>query len=950
VSGLSAVLAVAIAVLAVVFLGRGSTAPPPPPPPAAPPAAAPPPAASEASAPHDPVDETARRALPTALGRPELDPEIRASLTGFKGRVLDARKQPVADTGVRIYRASQDAVLPDNLDLFADTVAYEPHIVAGETKTAADGTFAITGVWPRAFHLLFAGIGSDAPSHRLLPHSPGPGEIVDLGDIALDDAAVLTGIAVDEDDHPVEGALVRAVDLPALVTTFFPFERLDPDSVLLARDGPPVPVIEFPAWVKSAWEHLPIPSTRSGADGAFRLVGITPGNNLMAVVKPGLLAEVRGGLQLKPAEVHDLGKVRLKRGEELTGKVVAGDGKPVAGAEVVAGNVSHSAPIDVARRIGTTDAQGRFAAEGFQDSNVSVAARRSPRDPWVVVASQSIRREVVLTLPAQHSVTVRVTDPAGAVVKSPELRLFAGGRDEAATMAVLGFARPIDLRGRVEKLEDGRLRIGDFDAGSFVLFARAEGLAMGSAHVDLEHADAEVAIQLAACVEYVVRVVGPDAAPIRNAGVWVHEQGQGQRNGMPFLAGRTGADGRVVVAQTGSDKLRVTADHPRWGFVHGEIARGAGELVLAMQVPGWVEGTLLDHGKPPLPAKYTVSLEGRGGPLGDRGALDVVPLLATPAQDGAFAFKALQPGRYHLTVLSSLEALTSPGGVMRLVEAQFVSGDLPREDVEIVPGAGARVALDVAKEQYTGATARLFGTATVNGRPAAGATLMMWSDHGRRVTLKEGEQQELRIEVATTSMSGVVVDPEGKPVAHAWVQVRGHSLEPKPGDDEFWNGTQTDEHGAFELPRARAGIYRFTVGTNGEQPLRGQLDDVRADGLAPVTGLRIQTNATITVAGRLDTSVFPRKPDWMGMTFIGVDPAHPEKRSDAGWAQVQDDGAFTTNEIGAGTYEVRLYAGFGDADSQEYEVPGRIEVPPQGVRDLYLRPVKKQPEPPRKGR
>src|SRR5262249_21208384 len=258
-----------------------------------------------------------------------------------------------------------------------------------------------TGVWPRAFYLLFAGIGTDAPSHRLLPHSPGPGEIVDLGDILLDDAAVLTGIAVDEDDHPVEGALGRAVDLPALVRTFFPFERLGPPSARLARED--VRVIEFPAWVKAAWEHLPIPSTRSGADGAFRLVGVAPGNNLVAVAKPGLLADVRGGLQLKPGEVHDVGKVRLKRGEELTGKVVAGDGKPVAGAEVVAGNVSHSAPIDVARRIGATDAEGRFAAEGFQEGNVSVAARRSPRDPWVVVTSQPIRREVVVTLPAQHS-------------------------------------------------------------------------------------------------------------------------------------------------------------------------------------------------------------------------------------------------------------------------------------------------------------------------------------------------------------------------------------------------------------------------------------------------------------------------------------------------------------------------------------------------------------------
>src|SRR5262245_39931885 len=91
------------------------------------------------------------------------DPEIRAGLTGFKGRVVDHQKAPVADCGVRLFRGALDSVIPEGFDLFADGPTYEPQYVAGETKTGKDGTFLITGVWPRAFYVLHAGNGTDAP-------------------------------------------------------------------------------------------------------------------------------------------------------------------------------------------------------------------------------------------------------------------------------------------------------------------------------------------------------------------------------------------------------------------------------------------------------------------------------------------------------------------------------------------------------------------------------------------------------------------------------------------------------------------------------------------------------------------------------------------------------------------------------------------------------------------
>ena len=77
------------------------------------------------------------------------DPEIRAGLCGFRGRVVNHAKVPVADCGVRIYRGAVDSILKMRGDLFADEEAFEPQYIAGEVRTAVDGKFEMTGVWPR---------------------------------------------------------------------------------------------------------------------------------------------------------------------------------------------------------------------------------------------------------------------------------------------------------------------------------------------------------------------------------------------------------------------------------------------------------------------------------------------------------------------------------------------------------------------------------------------------------------------------------------------------------------------------------------------------------------------------------------------------------------------------------------------------------------------------------
>ncbi|MGE3173393.1 MAG: carboxypeptidase-like regulatory domain-containing protein [Planctomycetota bacterium] len=933
-----------------------------------------------------PVDTSVRRdAAVVDEAALEDDPEIRAALTGFRGRVVDHRKQPVVDCGVRVYRGALDSLLDPDIDFFAPEPTLVPEYVAGETRTGEDGRFVLAGVWPRAFYVMFAGIGTDAPGYRLIDQSPKPGELLDLGDIVLADAAVATGTVVDEQGEPVAGALVRAVDLPGQLLSMVPVERFDPEGCVLVREDEfPMPVVDLPAWVKEAFDHLPIPTTRSAADGTFRLVGIQPGNNVVATTYPGLLGDVKPVVRFEPGEEKDLGRVRLREGEEVSVRVVDTAGQPVAGAQVIAATTTMAVPVDFGRHLPDTDDDGRVAALGFGRGRATVAARRSPGDPWVLAEPQPILTDVVVTLPAVGRIAVQVT-LGGAVVAEPELRLLPGRREqEALTLAAIGFSQPVALDARERRLDDGTIVLEDVPAGDYVVLARSAGAAVGTARARVVSGTVQVAIALEAGVEYSVRVLGPEERPVRNASIYVQERGDKRRTPMPLHAGRTGADGRLAFDSVVSDQIRVTAQHPRYGAVHGECRLGQGELVLRLQEPGWIEGTLTANGAPVEPGKYTLVGEWRRG-SSPRPAVDQVPELAASGEGGAFRMDALQPGTYRVMAVSSFDVLQSPGGVMGMAQSMWMVGQPPRVEVEVVSGQGAVAQLDIEEENYTGPTGTLFGTVMVNGRLAEGYRVAAWTTAGRRVAmvdasgrfdfgaipvgtvnvsvnaeasmfdqktmwngqveLKEAASEELVLDLQTSSLSGTVVLPDGMPASGVRVRANGRPAG-QTGGYGSWHSEVTDAEGRFTFRDVPAGVFELAVDGGGDRAVRGKLEGIEAAGSRPVTDLRLQLQAAILVRGRVDLSAASAKGkvahSWI--TFRRADPQQPDDRDRARHStgcSVQD-GAFETWDLDPGRYYVDVHASVDDNWSR-YPVPAAVVVPEQGIDNVLLVPVASMP-------
>lgn len=946
-----------------------------------------------------PTDASSKRERAASVGSSVADdPEIRAAMTGYKGRVVDHTKAPVGKCGVRLYRGALDSVLRPGVDVFSELPTMEPQYVAGETQTHEDGTFVIEGVWPRGFCILFAGLGTDAPTHRIVTVTPQPGEVVDLGDVVLNDAAVAIGKLVDENDKPVAGALVRAADIPGQVLDFVPVDRFDPEGCILIREKQsPVKVVEFPAWVSKAMEHLPIPQATSGPDGTFRLVGIAPGNNMVAANKKGLVGVLKKSIRFEAGKTKDLGTMTMTEGEEVTVKVVDAAGKAVTGAEVVCGTMGLVAPVDFGVRMGTTDAEGRVAGLGFGRGKATAAARRSSKDPWVLAEPQPVLGDVVVTLPATASMQVRVTF-AGQPVKEPQLRLLQGGEEEPATMmAMFGMAKSIELAERSKPQEDGSLLVEDLPLGRYVLCAKTEGSVTKTTEIELTPGLVQVAVELVAGKSVSVRVLGPGDEPIRNAVVYVVDEGDKKRGDFPIVGGHTNAEGRVTVTEMVGDEGRCSAEHPKWGLAHTRFKVVDGEVVVRMQVPGWIEGTLQKDGKPAPVGKYTILTMLRPDWENRREAVESVPLMSTPGLDGTFTMRALQPGKYSLQVVSALDLLGSPGGVMEMGQNMFQE-EMPRGEVEVVSGQGATCALDFAGKTYEGPTGHFVGFVQVDGVVPQGGVMEAWTQAGRRVSkiepngrfemrdvpvgqvqirlqvqgaeggmfgreslwsrsyeVKAGETIDVQIDVRTASCSGIALQAGGVPAAGVHVTAQGRALDATSPNQEHhtWLYTTTNAEGRFEFKQMVEGIYTFEVARwGGEQDkFRGRLEDVRIVSGPARTDLVLNVRAAIKVSGRIDITALPKKPEWSWISIHRADPNAPTDRTkatdQAGGFGLNDDLTFETGDLDAGTFYARFH--FQDGEQWvTWEVPDAIVVPETGVSGLLLRPQPQAPAPARK--
>ncbi len=372
-----------------------------------------------------------------------------------------------------------------------------------------------------------------------------------------------------------------------------------------------------------------VESARTGADGAFTVTRVLPGEHLARADGEGRADDERTVL-VRDADVTDL-VFTLDRAGSIAGRVVY-DGRPVDGARVRAGSLQTE-----------TDANGRFVFRGMSAHTYELTADSQrvgafTRGVSVSLAEAEHKTGVELALDLSGSISGTVVDQAGKPISGVFLRFsLVGGSDYGeATSADDGTFTARALSGGGEYACEVRAR-----GGSALVFPPATGrrhptIAVKDGRSHVTRAVVRVRYERLAIRGTVLDASGRPAADVmvsatpKQAG-WYH-----------VPRAMTDAKGDFEIADLPAGSYAVLAI-----AAHGEARRdgvtaGAHGLALRLVALGNIRGTIAGFSTTP----DVTAVRGHTGELhraalsGDSFAIDDLP-------SGRYLVRAITPAERH---------------------------------------------------------------------------------------------------------------------------------------------------------------------------------------------------------------------------------------------------------------------------------------------------------------
>jgi hypothetical protein len=586
--------------------------------------------------------------------------------------------------------------------------------------------------------------------------------------VVLDDRGPVPGVRVSA-SRPEAGRTLSELPCPQ-------HEELDPGEVETRRLPECIP--------RSTSRILELTDTHEGeapihaeavtaGDGTFVLEGLSPGSFALwvmgehgAVMRTGVPAGVDG--------------VELRLGEGLTLEgTVTGEQMPLSDAQVTVIHAGHTRFFDT-----HTDADGVFRIGPLPVSHYLVAVSAEGWLPRLfelgLPDGPTSRLELPLLLPRR--LTGRVLS-GGAPAPGVEVRLEARSPSQGNVRSV-----KTDSEGRFlfESLGPDEYRLSAEEAGRFALLQlELEGSAPWPGELVLNLGEAFF-------LEGTVREKAGHPVPgAQVSAIHLDTHGWAWKT-------RTGPDGRYRLGplQPGLHELRVEAERYRREIdLEHRLEQGSGPLDFTLERAASVLGTVVDTDGRPL-ARIGIALLFTGR---TRHGNTVEQVLSD--EEGRFALDPARPGDYLLqirddSVLSEQLPVQAPAEGIRWVlrRGGSVSGTftdpqgIPLDrgsvvlwDLGEIGGAGGRAEVDEA--------GRFLLRAVRPGRYMVEATLPAASvsrSTALSIEVKEGEQVEVSLQLEPgRTLSGVVVDGAGQPVAGALIRASPSSVPPWRRDDGY---------------------------------------------------------------------------------------------------------------------------------------------------------------------
>ena len=487
-------------------------------------------------------------------GRAVLGPDegLAAALAGVTGRLLEADGTPVVGVDVTLLQVRASLLAPDIHSVLRGAARrFDPFLETARTDDG--GRFTLHGARARSA-VQALGIDLGGPRGGLWFKSPGltPGETSALGDVVLGPTGELSGRVVDEAGAPLAGVRVRVAPPLEMGLQDLGLGSLRAGGRVLFARGNTQDVLELPPWFAAVEARFPLPTTRTGPDGRFRLAHVPLERRTMVLDAPGRVSRLEFVLLTTPGDARELGEMPLAEGARLRGRVVDAGGVPVAGAEVFVGEAP-AWGFAALVAVGPTDAAGRFAATGIAEPRgARVAVRGTPGARWHVATVEEADAELEIVLPgAGATLVVDVRTFAEEPVGGAEFYAFPAS--ETPPPWLFAHLPPDPLPATADPAVPGRYRIEGLGPGDYVLSATAPGFAANRREWTMGTEDAATTLVVLPAHDAEVLVLDDETgAPVAGAEVAVL---QGGSSAFCWAAGSTDGAGRC--------RLRDVVD-PEW--------------------------------------------------------------------------------------------------------------------------------------------------------------------------------------------------------------------------------------------------------------------------------------------------------------------------------------------------------------------------------------------------
>ncbi|HZF12331.1 MAG TPA: carboxypeptidase regulatory-like domain-containing protein [Thermoanaerobaculia bacterium] len=777
-----------------------------------------------------------------------------------QGSVVDAVGRPLAGATLSAAPAASR---------FQFQLPFRPPI---RTRSGKDGSFALRSLGSGVPYEVTASLPGFAPT-RLTLAEQKPLAVRSGVRIVLQRGRIVRGRVVDGDGQGIAAAMVQLVSSSAT--------GMDPFG--------------------AAAENLR--QTTADAGGRFAVEGLAPGRIDVAVQAPGfapaLLRQVAVPAALEAGNAaFDLRPIVLGSGVALTGTVVDGQGRPVAGAAVQA--EARKPALDRGgtrpeRGEATTGTDGRFTVSGLSRGRAFLLTveREGFASRTLPEVKPPLPEPLRIVLSPAARLAGEVVDDAGAPVAGARVR----ARGELPPSIGSGSLPPSFFGTTTD--DDGHFELRDTAAGKVTLTAAAAGFLPATLPLQVvtgqSQDDLRVVLHRGSTVAG--RVLGPDGTPAAGAAVSLLARGGGLFAGPSGSRARTDGDGGYLLDAVPEGAQSFSAELAGAATAVRELAVRPGENRLDFQLADGLEiaGRVVDPtGAPVSGAQVTAS------------AGDPFPNETASGDDGSFRFGGLRGGAYRLA--AQLQGFASTSQEVRLADASV-------RDVELRLGSGGAVAgriVGLPPEQLAEVTVSAYQTGMDSGSfrsspvdaegqyrigelpPGEWSMNAMVGLGGRsahgKAQLPPGVP-EVRLDLefpAGFTLSGRLLRG-GQPVPGNFVAVRGT-------DVETGGAVRSDGEGAFRVEGLKAGTYKLTVNSRSAGQVHEETLELTAD-----REVQIDLPAA-EIRGRV---VDADEGSPLAEANVSLEPADPAKSgSRFSGSSTGPDGAFALDSPVEGDYRV----------------------------------------------